>query len=117
MNFGPLPHMWGEFVRKSTKIVRLQSEHGQRVTDITVSAMGLLRSRVSCSQVTISGARGWMTLGDTMLVRSSEENGGIIAALDCEPNTPGTASSFSDESRSIINGSFHHFIMVSFGSC
>lgn len=124
MNFGPLPHvgqlnlkgMWGEFVRKSTKIVRLQRENGQRVTDITVSAMGLLRSRASCSQVTISGARGWTTLGDSMLVRSSEENGGIIAALDCEPNTPGAASSFRDESRSIINGSFHHFIMVSFGS-
>lgn len=97
--------------------MRLQSKNGQRVTDITVSAMGLLRSRFSCSQVTITGARGWTTLGDTILVRSSEEKGGIIAALDCEPNTPGTASSFRDESRSIVNGSFHHFIMASFGSC
>jgi hypothetical protein len=111
-----LKGMWGEFVRKSTKIGRLQRENGQRVTDITVSAMGLWRSRVLCSQVTISGARGSTTLGDRMLVRSSEENGGIIAALDCEPNTPGTASPFRDESRSIINSSFHHFIMVSFGS-
>jgi hypothetical protein len=78
--------------------------------------MGLLRSRVSCSQVTITGARGWTTLSDTVSLELGGK-GGIIAALDCELNTPGTASSFRAESRSIINGSFHHFVMVSFGSC